>query len=133
MKLKTELNKKNKEIHNMKINISKVDEENKRLSNIIENTINDPKNHHELMQFNNINNINNDGKDKDKQDFSSTFFNKNLCKDNNNNSNNNNFEEKDDKNMNITGSVFNGGNKTSTSLPSINIGNLIKLKEVMKI
>jgi len=109
------LNKKNKEVHNMKILISKLEEENKKLLKLYETVINDPKNHIELYsQYSNEN--------KDQKDLSNTFFLKNR-------DNINNLEENDEKNM--TGSNFsnfNGGNETA--LPRINLGNLIKLKHV---
>ena len=112
------MNKKNKEVHNMKILISKLEEENKKLLKLYETVINDPKNHIELYsQYSNEN--------KDQKDLSNTFFLKNR-------DNINSSEEKDEKNL--TGSNFsnfNGGNKNA--IPSINMGNLIKLKEAFTI
>ena len=108
----------------MKLIISKVEEENRKLSKVIESAINDPKNYIDKLGFNNNENSN------DQKDFSKTFFNKE----------NKDTIDKDEKNT--TGSIFsktasnafNGGSasKTSNDLPNINIGNMIKLKEVNK-
>ncbi len=91
-----------------------MEEDNRKLSKLIENVLNDPKNHIEVG-----------GQDKEKElkdhkDFSTTFFNKNR--------ESNILDEKDEKN-NTMDVGFNGANKTS-NLPTINMSNLIKLKEV---
>ncbi len=103
--------------------------------------MNDPKNHVELnqsnqfnqtgsqfnqtgVQFNQFNQLNqfNSENNNDQNDFSKTFFVKNK-------ENSSAMEEKEGNNT--SGEGFNGGPKTP-AMPALNMGNLIKLKEVIK-
>jgi len=107
----------------MKIKFCKLEDDNRRLSKVIENVLNDPKN-----------NLNNNGSKSDfvgnnevkeeNKDFSSTFNAKN--KENMLNiESSRNIDEK-----NETSERFNNIGNKSSSLPALNIESLIKLKEV---
>ena len=90
------------------------------MSKIIESVLNDPKNHIEVSsnrESDKRENRESDNQENKNKDFSNTFFSKNK-------ENMVNIDEKND-------SVFNGSNGGNRStLPTINAGNLIKLKEV---
>jgi len=111
----------------MKLNFAKLEEDNRKYSKLIESILNDPKNHGHSESVNigvgvniGVSNSVNINENKDIKDMSNTFFSKNK----------ENMVNLDEKNDSV---IFNGGNKSSvtqTQTPTVNAGNLIKLKEV---